>query len=202
MENKISKYFAYLLTNLLATIWLICQCRRCKRHGFSPWMGNSPGEENSVFVINKMPADQTPLLFAPHPCLQGARVHPLFLTASQAVHCLVLAPLSDSLQSRGLHLGESQHQRLFLRTKLWSCAWVWGFPGGTSGKEPNCQCRRRQRPRFDPWVGKITSGKEPICQCRRRQRPRFDPWVGKLFWRRKWKPTQYSCLEKPVDRGT
>ena len=153
MENKISKYFAYLLTNLLATIWLICQCRRCKRHGFSHWMGNSPGEENGVFVINKMPADQTPLLFAPHPCLQGARVYPLFLTASQAVHCLVLAPLSDSLQSGGLHLGGSQHQRLFLRTKLWSCAWVWGFPGGTSGKEPNCQCRRHKRLRLDPWVG-------------------------------------------------
>ena len=27
-----------------------------------------------------------------------------------------------------------------------------GFPGGTSGKEPICQCRRH---RFDPWVGKI-----------------------------------------------
>ena len=30
-----------------------------------------------------------------------------------------------------------------------------GFPGGTSGKEPACQCRRRKRYRFDPWVGKI-----------------------------------------------
>ena len=26
------------------------------------------------------------------------------------------------------------------------------FPGGTSGKEPTCQCRR---PVFDLWVGKI-----------------------------------------------
>ena len=31
----------------------------------------------------------------------------------------------------------------------------WGFPGGTSGKEPACQCRRHKRHRFDPWVGKI-----------------------------------------------
>ena len=25
-----------------------------------------------------------------------------------------------------------------------------GFPGGASGKESACQCRRRKRPRFDP----------------------------------------------------
>ena len=30
-----------------------------------------------------------------------------------------------------------------------------GFPGGTSGKEPTCQCRRHKRCGFDPWVGKI-----------------------------------------------
>ena len=30
-----------------------------------------------------------------------------------------------------------------------------GFPGGASGKEPACQCRRHKRLRFDPWVGKI-----------------------------------------------
>ena len=34
-----------------------------------------------------------------------------------------------------------------------------------------------------------TSGKEPICQCRRCKRPWFEPWVGKILWRRKWKPT-------------
>ena len=31
----------------------------------------------------------------------------------------------------------------------------WGFPGGVSGKEPTCQCRRHKRCRFNPWVGKI-----------------------------------------------
>ena len=30
-----------------------------------------------------------------------------------------------------------------------------GFPGGTDGKEPACQCRRYERRRFNPWVGKI-----------------------------------------------
>ena len=40
----------------------------------------------------------------------------------------------------------------------------WGFPGGTSGKEPTCQCRRHKIHRFDPWVWKIP-------------------------WRRAWQPT-------------
>ena len=30
-----------------------------------------------------------------------------------------------------------------------------GFPGGTSGKEPTCQCRRCKRHEFDSWVRKI-----------------------------------------------
>ena len=34
-----------------------------------------------------------------------------------------------------------------------------------------------------------TSGEEPYCQCRRSNRPRFDPWVGKIPWRREWQPT-------------
>ena len=32
---------------------------------------------------------------------------------------------------------------------------ILGFPGGTSGKEPACQCRRHKRHWLDPWVGKI-----------------------------------------------
>ena len=39
-----------------------------------------------------------------------------------------------------------------------------GFPGGASGKEPACQCRRHKR----CW---------------------FDPWVRKTPWRRAWRPT-------------
>ena len=33
------------------------------------------------------------------------------------------------------------------------------------------------------------SGNESTCQCRRHERHRFDPWVGKSLWRRKWQPT-------------
>ena len=32
---------------------------------------------------------------------------------------------------------------------------IWGFSGGTSGKEPACQSRRHERHGFDHWVGKI-----------------------------------------------
>ena len=30
-----------------------------------------------------------------------------------------------------------------------------GFPGGTSGKEPTCQCRRHKRHGISSWVGKV-----------------------------------------------
>ena len=31
-----------------------------------------------------------------------------------------------------------------------------------------------------------------IClQCRRHT---FEPWVRKILWRKKWPPTEYSCL--------
>ena len=30
-----------------------------------------------------------------------------------------------------------------------------GFPGGASGKQLACQCRRCKKRRFEPWVGKI-----------------------------------------------
>ena len=32
-------------------------------------------------------------------------------------------------------------------------------------------------------------GKESTCQCRRRKRCGFNPWVQKIPWRRKWLPT-------------
>ena len=46
-----------------------------------------------------------------------------------------------------LHSTESGHGLIACRTR--------GFPGGASGKEPACQCKRGKRGRFNPWVGKI-----------------------------------------------
>ena len=50
-----------------------------------------------------------------------------------------------------------------------------GFPGGISGKEPTCQCRRCKRWGFDPWVGIAPGGGHGSA-------------------------LQYSCLENPMDR--
>ena len=47
----------------------------------------------------------------------------------------------------------------------------WGFPGGTIGKEPACQCGRHKRHGLDPWVGKIP-------------------------WRRAWQPTPVFLPEE------
>ena len=33
------------------------------------------------------------------------------------------------------------------------------------------------------------SGKEPACQCRRHKRLGFFPWVRKNHWRKAWQPT-------------
>ena len=49
------------------------------------------------------------------------------------------------------------------------------------------------------WVPGGSSSKEPTCQCRRL---RFHPWVGKISWRRAWQPTPVVLPEEPVDRGT
>ena len=52
-----------------------------------------------------------------------------------------------------------------------------GFPGGASGKESTCQCRRRKKHGFIPGS---------------------EEWPGKWHGN----PLQYSCLENPMDRGT
>ena len=40
----------------------------------------------------------------------------------------------------------------FIKTDVWRYN-----PGGTTGKELTCQCRRLKRLRFNPWVGKSTA---------------------------------------------
>ena len=65
-----------------------------------------------------------------------------------------------------------------------------------------------------------TRGKESACQCRRRKRRGFDPWVGKIPWTRAWQPTPgflpgeshgqrslvgyspYSCKESDTTEAT
>ena len=54
-----------------------------------------------------------------------------------------------------------------------------GFPGGTSGKEPSCPCKRHGRHRFDPWAGKIpVKGNGNSLQCSCLENPRDRSLVG------------------------
>ena len=40
------------------------------------------------------------------------------------------------------------------------------------------------------------SGTEPVCQCRRLKRHRINPWVRKIPWRRKWEPAPVFLPEE------
>jgi len=54
---------------------------------------------------------------------------------------------------------------------------MWGFPGGVSGKDPTCQCRKTIRD---------TSS---------------VPRSGRSLGGGHGNPLQYSCLENPMGRG-
>ena len=45
---------------------------------------------------------------------------------------------------------------------------------------------------FNVWQNSLQikkKKKESTCQCRRRKKCRFDPWVRNIPWRRKWQPS-------------
>ena len=46
-----------------------------------------------------------------------------------------------------------------------------------------------------------TSGREPTCQCRQHKRRGFNPWLGKIPWRRAWQPTPVFLPGESMDRG-
>ena len=67
---------------------------------------------------------------------------------------------------------------------------MWHIEPGLPPKNPDSR-RKRKKLTKDQQVGFPggASGKEPTCQCRRYKRLGFDPWVGKIPWRRTWQPT-------------
>ena len=48
------------------------------------------------------------------------------------------------------------------------------------------------------FLGLGSDGKESTCNAG--DLP-LTPGVGRFPWRREWLPPQYSCLEKPMNRG-
>ena len=81
----------------------------------------------------------------------------LSLTWLQDSHLPIKLPSQGLWTCASFHLGYS-----LCRLSYDFCCF--SFPGGTSGKESTCQCRRCKRHRLNPWVWKIP-------------------------WRRKWQPT-------------
>ena len=62
--------------------------------------------------------------------------------------------MSDSSDPMDCSLpGISIHEIFQARVLEWDA--IAFSPGGAGGKKSPCQCRRRKRLRFDPWVGKI-----------------------------------------------
>ena len=61
----------------------------------------------------------------------------------------------------------------------------------------NEKCHQRSKDYFPGGA----SGKQSACQCRRLKRSGFSPWVGKIPWRKKWQPTLVFCLQKFMGRG-
>ena len=67
------------------------------------------------------------------------------------------------------------------------CVSLMGFPGGASGKEPICPCRRYKKCGFDPWVGKSSGGRArqstPVSLPRESHGQRslvgYSPWGHK-----------------------
>ena len=45
--------------------------------------------------------------------------------------------------------------------------------------------------------GSVVMSSAIHLQCWRHRRLKFYTWVGKITWRRKWQPTQDSCLKNP-----
>ena len=72
--------------------------------------------------------------------------------------------------------------------------WSWKIPHAmeqlslfATTTKPECLVSKltHAEKRLPEWC----SGKESACQCKRRRRCEFNPWVGKIPWSRKWQPT-------------
>ena len=88
-----------------------------------------------------------------------------FLNKSMTHYLIIDILFCLKLEKFGFYIMHGIISFLLIATyKLLSIRSQKGFPGGASGKESACQCRR----------------------CNRRCK--FDPWIRKIPWKRKWQP--------------
>ena len=90
----------------------------------------------------------------------GSLHTPLVVLCAEGMGSILLLLPTPRFLLQALQLGVC----LFLSLCIFCPEQIYGFPGGSSGKESVCKCRRHKR-----------------CQ--------LDPWVGKIPWSRKWQPT-------------
>ena len=86
-----------------------------------------------------------------------------FKEAFYFLSLIVSAMITNRLSSGG----NSRHRSIVSNSNWMLLILDQGFPSGSSGKEPTCQCRRRKRCRFDPWAGNVSWGRKwqptPVC---------------------------------------
>ena len=102
-----------------------CQCRRCKRLEFNLWVRKIPWR-------------------------RAWQPSPVFLPGeSRGQRSLVgCSPWGHKESDMAKQHSTTEQKHNTINNFL-------GLPGGNSGKEPFCQCRRQKKCGFGPWVGKI-----------------------------------------------
>ena len=82
------------------------------------------------------------------------------------------------MRKRLREIGDNSAKKYVKKKKVYQVLVRLSFPGGTSGKEPACQCKRRKKPEFDPLgledpLEKGTATHSSILAWR-------IPWTGSL----------------------
>ena len=191
-----------------------CQCRRCKRCGFDPWIRKIPRRRAWKLTPVFLPGE-------PHGAWR-ATVHSF--TRSQT-------------RLKGLSMHAHTHTYFFLPKSYYKCTCLPGYwasqvvpvvknppasagdvrdvgsipglgrsPGGTIKRRSLCgegdQFSTTRCPRAVLGFPGGATGKEPACQCRRCKRCGFTPWLRKIPWRRAWQPTpMFLPNEHSINRG-
>ena len=100
-----------------------------------------PATHVSVASLHIDVHPRLPGVMAEHPRSQKQELQPLKAQQQRSLHSLWTEPATCQLRFK-------EENRLYLSLGG-------GFLDDAGGREPACQCRRRKRCRFDPWVGKI-----------------------------------------------
>ena len=167
----------------MAQQWRIClPCRRHRTCGVNPWVRK---------ITLERAWQPIPVFLAGEFCGQGSRDNlqsmglqrvrhdwsdwaPTFWELRQKVRLNQISALTPG-RSMLIHTSVSEESQRKLWLKVLGLLFRESeFPPSTPNKI------------YSPGGA---SGKEPTCQCKRHKGHRFTPWVRKIPWRRVWHPT-------------